>query len=319
MPRRRSLWSRVAAAVIAIVVGGTAAAVNSSTASAATVDTNAWYVLINRNSGKALDVYNLSTADGARITQWSRNDGNQQQWQFVDSGGGYYRLKSRLSGKVLDVNGASTANGAAIIQWSDHNGTNQQFRLADSSGGYVRLINRNSNRVMEVQNASTADGGNIVQYDDHGGNNQQWQLVQIGGTNPTPTPTPTATPTPTPSGPGGTYNNPVVWQDFPDVDIIRVGDAYYMSSSTFHYSPGAPILRSYDLVNWEFAGHSVPTLDFGNKYSMVGDRAYVDGIWASAFGHRPSNNQFYWLGCIDFARTYVYSSSTVEGPWQRRS
>ena len=60
-------------------------------AGAATVDTNAWYVLVNRNSGKALDVYNLATNDGARITQWTRNNGNQQQWQFVDSGGGYYR------------------------------------------------------------------------------------------------------------------------------------------------------------------------------------------------------------------------------------
>ena len=74
-----------------------------------TVDTSAWYVLVNRNSGKALDVYNLATNDGARITQWARNNGNQQQWQFVDSGGGYYRVKSRLSGKVLDVYNFSTA------------------------------------------------------------------------------------------------------------------------------------------------------------------------------------------------------------------
>ena len=107
--------------------------VATQSANAATVDTNAWYVLVNRNSGKALDVYNLSTADGARITQWTRNNGNQQQWQFVDSGGGYYRLKSRHSGKVLDVYDWSTANGGAIVQWTDHNGTNQQWRLADSS------------------------------------------------------------------------------------------------------------------------------------------------------------------------------------------
>ena len=150
-------------------------------AGAATVDTNAWYVLVNRNSGKALDVYNLATADGARITQWTRNDGNQQQWQFVDSGGGYYRLKSRHSGKVLDVYNWSTADGGAIVQWTDHNGTNQQWRLADSDGGYVRLINRNSNKALEVQGASTADGANIVQYDDWGGTNQQWQLVRVGG------------------------------------------------------------------------------------------------------------------------------------------
>ncbi|MFF0467762.1 endo-1,4-beta-xylanase, partial [Micromonospora zamorensis] len=144
------------------------------------VDTSAWYVLLNRNSGKALDVYASATNDGARISQWSRNNGVNQQWQFVDSGGGYYRVKSRNSSKVLDVSGFSTADGGAIVQWADLNGTNQQFRLANSADGYVRLINRNSNKAVEVQGASTADGGNIVQYADWGGNNQQWQLVRIG-------------------------------------------------------------------------------------------------------------------------------------------
>ncbi|MCK2218508.1 RICIN domain-containing protein [Actinomadura sp. ATCC 31491] len=273
-------------------------------ASAATVDTNAWYVLVNRNSGKALDVYNSSTADGARITQWTRNDGNNQQWQFVDSGGGYYRLKSRVSGKVLDVYNFSTANGAAVVQWADGNGVNQQWRLADSSGGYVRLINRNSGKALEVQNASTADNAAVVQYDDWGGNNQQWQLVQVGGGQ----------------NPGGTYTNPVVWQDFADGDIIRVGDAYYYSASTMHYSPGAPILRSYNLTDWEYAGHSVPRLDFGSSaYDLSGGRAYVKGIWASAFNYRPSNSTYYWIGCVEFNRTYVYTASAVDGAWTKRS
>jgi hypothetical protein len=166
-------------ATVATLLVGLFVAVQS--ANAATVDTNAWYVLVNRNSGRALDVYNLATNDGARITQWTRNDQNQQQWQFVDSGGGYYRIKSRHSGKVLDVYNVSTANGAAVVQWADHNGTNQQWRLADSSDGYVRFISRNSNKALEVQGASTADGANIVQYDDWGGTNQQWQLVKVGG------------------------------------------------------------------------------------------------------------------------------------------
>ncbi|MET9764504.1 non-reducing end alpha-L-arabinofuranosidase family hydrolase [Streptomyces sp. NPDC006372] len=155
-------------------------------ADAATVDPNASYVLVNRNSGKALDVYNMATGDGARITQWSRNDQNQQQWQFVDSGGGYYRIKSRHSGKVLDVKDRSTANGGSIVQWTDLNATNQQWRLADSSDGYVRLISRHSNKALEVQGASTADNANVVQYDDWGGSNQQWQLVKVGGADPAP-------------------------------------------------------------------------------------------------------------------------------------
>ncbi|MFD3335376.1 non-reducing end alpha-L-arabinofuranosidase family hydrolase [Streptomyces sp. NPDC058700] len=154
------------------------------------IDTNASYVLINRNSGKALDVHNLATHDGARITQWARNDQNQQQWQLVDSGGGYYRIKSRHSGKVLDVHNGSTANGGPIVQWADLNGAHQQWRLADSSDGHVRFIARHSGKALEVQGGSTADNANIVQYEDWGGGNQQWQLVKVGGGNPGPCPLP---------------------------------------------------------------------------------------------------------------------------------
>ncbi|WP_442973726.1 RICIN domain-containing protein [Saccharothrix sp. NRRL B-16314] len=115
--RRRPVTAVVAAVLLA---AGTMTAVNASPAAAATVDPSAWYVLVNRNSGKALDVYGLATNDGGRIAQWSRNDGANQQWQFLDSGDGYYRVKSRHSGKVLDVPNSSTADGAAIQQWTDH-------------------------------------------------------------------------------------------------------------------------------------------------------------------------------------------------------
>ena len=209
----RARWAALFVALSMAAVGGLAL-VAAPAATAATIDTTASYVLVNRNSGKALDVYNLATNDGARITQWTRGDGANQQWQFVSSGDVYYRLKSKHSGKVLDVSGRSVADGAPVVQWSDTNGTNQQWRLQDTTDGYVTLINRNSSKALEVQNASTADGGNIVQYSSWNGTNQQWQLVRIGGGTPTTPPT-------------GTFTNPVVWQDFADGDIIRVGDAYY--------------------------------------------------------------------------------------------
>ncbi|MBL7260175.1 non-reducing end alpha-L-arabinofuranosidase family hydrolase [Paractinoplanes lichenicola] len=179
----------MAAGLVAVLAGGALAIANAPAASAATIDTSAWYVLVNRTSGKALDVYNLATTDGARITQWTRNDGTQQQWQFVDSGGGQYRLKSRLSGKVLDVYNFSTADGGSIVQWTDNNTTNQQFSVQDIDG-YLQLINRNSGKALEVQGGSTADGANIVQYSDWNGANQQWQLVRIGGGSDPTTPPP---------------------------------------------------------------------------------------------------------------------------------
>lgn len=66
-----------------------------------------------------------------------------------------------------------------------------------------------------------------------------------------------------------TFNNPVIYEDFADNDVFLGPDGfYYFSASSFHYSPGAPILKSADLINWEFVGHSVPTLDFGDDYNM---------------------------------------------------
>jgi beta-xylosidase len=297
--RRRLGFALTAVLAAAAVVVGVA-----PVASAATIDTSAWYVLVNRNSGKALDLYNLATGDGARITQWGRNDQAQQQWQFVDSGGGYYRLKSRHSGKVLDVSGNSTADGGAIVQWTDNNTANQQFGIQDIDG-YIQLINRNSGKAVEVQGASTADNANIVQYSDWNGANQQWQLVKLGGTT---------------QPPAGTFTNPVVWQDFADGDIIRVGDAYYYSASNMHYSPGAPILRSYDLVYWEYAGHSVPRLDFDSAaYDLGSSRAYVKGVFASTLNYRRSNSTYYWIGCVEYNRTYVYTASAVDGTWSKRA
>ncbi|MEU6432670.1 RICIN domain-containing protein, partial [Microbispora sp. NPDC046973] len=229
--RRRAPATVVACLLAALATVLSTAVTWVAPASAATVDTNAWYVLVNRNSGKALDVSNFSTADGGSLVQWTRTNANNQQWRFVDSGGGYYRVQSRHSGKVLDVYNLSTADGADIVQWSDHNGTNQQFQLADSSGGYVRLINRNSGKAVEVQNASTADGGKIVQYSDWGGDNQQWQLVPVGSvSDPSPSPSSSASPSPSPSvspssgpwPPSSTYSNPVLWEDLADIDVFRV-------------------------------------------------------------------------------------------------
>ncbi|MFE9748053.1 family 43 glycosylhydrolase [Saccharothrix saharensis] len=202
----------VVLATVTTLLGGVTAAL-PPTASAAVVDTAASYVLVNRNSGKALDVYDLATNDGARISQYTRNDGAWQQWQFVDSGGGYYRLKSRHSGKVLDF--ADTADRTGLTQWTDHNGTNQQFRLADSSGGYVRLLNRASGKAVDVLDFSTADGAQLIQWPDTGGTNQQWQLVKLGASAP------------------GTFTNPIK-RNGPDPWMQYYNGYYYLATTTWN-------------------------------------------------------------------------------------
>jgi hypothetical protein len=174
-------------ASFALALGALTLATMRSAHAAITIDTTAWYVIVNANSGKALDLYNWITTDGAEFRQWTRADGTNQQFQFVSSGNGYYRLKNRHSGKVVGVANASTANGAAINQYTDQNAASQQFRLAGSDNSAVRFVNANSGKALDVMGGSTADGGDIQQYTDWAGRNQTWALVPVTTTPPPPT------------------------------------------------------------------------------------------------------------------------------------
>ncbi|MET9001383.1 RICIN domain-containing protein [Amycolatopsis sp. NPDC004169] len=186
--QRRGFW----AAVVLSVVTGSVVVV--STASADTVDPKSWYVLVNRNSGQALDGFGYARNDGAAVVQWGRYDGTNQQWRFIDAGDGYYRLQNRNSGNVLDDFRWSKTAGSAMVQWHDLNGANQQFRLEKSPDGQVRLINRFSGMALEVQAGSRTAGARVTQFWDWGGANQQWQLVPAGSVGSTAPPTTATTP-----------------------------------------------------------------------------------------------------------------------------
>jgi beta-xylosidase len=117
-----------------------------------------------------------------------------------------------------------------------------------------------------------------------------------------------------------TFQNPLIWEDLPDPEVIRVDDVYYYTASSFHYSPGAPLLRSYDLVNWEYIAHTVPALDFHPSYALEDGHAYVNGVWASTLQYRASNQTYYWMGCMhNVGGGYVFTSKSPTGPWEKHS
>ncbi|MFP8960799.1 RICIN domain-containing protein [Streptomyces nanhaiensis] len=176
--RLRGLYAVASAALLAAV---SLVALPAQDADAAEIDTSAYYQLVSRHSGKAIDVFERSTGNGASVVQWTPGTGANQQFRFVPSGDGWYRIAARHSGKVLDVEARSTADGGNVVQWTDNDSANQQFRVADSDGGHVRLINRHSGKALDVWEWSTADGARISQYTDTGGHNQQWRLVEAGG------------------------------------------------------------------------------------------------------------------------------------------
>ena len=114
------------------------------------------------------------------------------------------------------------------------------------------------------------------------------------------------------------YTNPITRMDYPDPDVIRVDDTYYMISTTMHFMPGGVILRSYDLVNWEIASYVYDTLDDSEAQKLVGDKnIYGQGMWAASI--RYHNGRFYvCFSANDTRRTYLYQADQIEGPWRKQ-
>ncbi|TDB77928.1 RICIN domain-containing protein [Micromonospora sp. KC723] len=135
------------------------------------------YRLVAQHSGKLADIDARSTTAGATLIQWAATGATNQQFEFVDTGDGYYRIKARHSGLALQSMGNST--GAAITQQPESNATSQQWRVQNQSDGTVSLINRASGLAMDVWERSTADGARIAQWTYNGSTNQRFarQLV----------------------------------------------------------------------------------------------------------------------------------------------
>ncbi|MBD3919888.1 family 43 glycosylhydrolase [Paenibacillus sp. PR3] len=114
------------------------------------------------------------------------------------------------------------------------------------------------------------------------------------------------------------HPNPIIWADYPDLDVIRVDDTYYMVSTTMHMMPGGVILRSYDLMNWEVATHMYDVLeDTPGQRLENGKSIYSQGMWAASI--RYHKGQFYVIFVAnDTHKTYLYTATDIEGPWKRQ-
>ena len=112
-------------------------------------------------------------------------------------------------------------------------------------------------------------------------------------------------------------SNPIIWADVPDPSMIRVGDTYYMSSTTMHMSPGVPIMKSKDLVNWDLVGYAYDRLVENDKMNLEnGQNAYGKGSWASSLRYHEGT---YYVSTFSATsgKTHVYSTKDIEkGPWK---
>ena len=111
--------------------------------------------------------------------------------------------------------------------------------------------------------------------------------------------------------------NPIIKLDYPDPDVIRVGDTYFMVSTTMHFMPGCEILRSYDLVNWEHVCYVYETLDGTPGQRLSDDESiYGKGMWAACI--RFHEGKFYiCFVANDTHKTYLFTAENIEGPWEK--
>ena len=112
--------------------------------------------------------------------------------------------------------------------------------------------------------------------------------------------------------------NPLTGMDYPDPDVIRVGDTYYMVSTTMHFFPGAVILRSYDLVRWEFCSCIFDTLEHTPGELLEGDQTvYGHGMWAASL--RYHHGRFYAAFIAhEWPKTFLFTADRIEGPWTKQ-
>ena len=112
-------------------------------------------------------------------------------------------------------------------------------------------------------------------------------------------------------------HNPIIYADVPDMSMIRVGNTYYMSSTTMHMSPGVPIMKSKDLVNWAIVNYAYNILDDVDALNLNnGKSSYGRGSWASCLRYHKGT---YYISTFSqtTGKTYIYTTKNIEkGPWK---
>jgi len=169
--------------LLPLTLSGTTVAVGWQSSWSLDVTTGTWtgasspsagvHRLTGVHSGMLLDVSGASTADGAKVDQWSATGGTNQQWTFSQVSAGVYTLAGVGSGKCLEVPGSSTTQGAQLDIWTCNGGANQRWAPLWTGTTYV-FVNLNSGWVVDVSGSSTAAGATVDQWVANGGANQSW-------------------------------------------------------------------------------------------------------------------------------------------------
>lgn len=266
-----------------------------------TAPSNGIFYIVNRNSGKALD---LDSSTG-NVIQWTYWGGTNQQWVLTNLGSDYYRISPVYNtSTALDIADQSTDNGAGVQTYSYWGGPNQQFQFVGTDGGYYRIVARNSGKSLDVHQRSTADGANVVQWDFYDGNSQQWMLCAISG--------------------GGRANGRLSWRftttSMPQHARSRITTAmdaavarynsfgnWPQRTLTVEYNTGVATADGNINGNIRFGG----SIDYQNERTALHEIAHTWGVGTSSNWAYPLIQNYLFVGNNTVAKIHEFDGPTA--------
>jgi len=225
-----------------------------------------YFMIVNKYSGKVLDLIAGNTANGARINQWTYDEnGPNQRWAIQPTeGNAHFKLVSWVSGKVACIEGDSMDNGAQLHNW-DYVGNNpgQQWDFVDAGNGWFKIRNVKSGKLLDVAAWATGDDAKLHQWTDGGAqDNQLWRLQP--------------------------------WGDY----MIRAASGRYLCVQGMGNSNGSRIIQ-YDKQDnpwfkWHFTSegdgwYGCFSLNALGKALSVEGSSYTNGHWCHLWDYNPSN------------------------------
>jgi len=204
------------------------------------------------------------------------------------------RIQPSLNSTIA-INGLENTCGD---EWGDHPGGPCQFNTkpAPIDGGYYVYVKSGSVNSFRPEGAAHPNG---------------WQNVIAGVRSEL-----CGTPDTTPQLVMRTATNPLLMSDFPDPSVVRVGNAYYMVTTTMHFMPTTPIMKSYDLINWRIISYCADIIVDRPSFRFENGQEYSNGQWASSIRYFKGR---FWV--MIFGRgldSFIFSTEDPEnGPWVR--
>lgn len=227
--------------------------------------TSPLFMIVGKNSGKALDLIGGDQSNGARINQWSFDyNGPNQRWQILPTENGHFKLISLVSGQAACIDGDSLDNAAQLHTWPYIAGnTSHQWDLIDAGNGWYKIRNVRSGKMLDVDGFNTNNDGKVQQWDDNGGQaNQLWRIQP--------------------------------WGDY----LIKAASGRYVCIADRGSSNGNRIIQ-YDLENnlwfkWHFDGvgdgwYKLWSLNAPGRVLCVADASTAAAYWCHLWDYNPNN------------------------------